>query len=145
MLPSTVIFCAVIISMFMIRHFTPYVCRPLEFEDMNALHQLRCGGVLEAVRISCAGFPTKMPFEDFVDHFWCLVPELLAQPDITDKALSQAIVKRAGLQGYQAGHTKVGFFPGGKQALLPLQACLHWLLMSYQMPPLVVPIMSSPV
>ena len=47
--------------------------RPLEFENQNALHQLRCGGVLEAVRISCAGFPTKLPFEDFVDHFWNLV------------------------------------------------------------------------
>ena len=34
--------------------------------------QLRCGGVLEAVRISCAGYPTKMPFADFIDHFWML-------------------------------------------------------------------------
>ena len=48
-------------------------CRPLDFENANVLQQLRCGGVLEAVRISCAGFPTKFPFEDFVDHFWNLV------------------------------------------------------------------------
>ena len=59
------------------------------------------------MRISCAGFPTKMPFEDFVDHFWNLVPELLAQPDLDDKALSKAIVAKGNLQGYQAGTTKV--------------------------------------
>ena len=81
--------------------------RPLEFENTNVLHQLRCGGVLEAVRISCAGFPTKMPFLDFVDHFWNLVPHLLSQPELDDAALARAIAKKAGLTGYQAGHTKV--------------------------------------
>ncbi len=29
--------------------------RPTLFDGPNVLHQLRCGGVLEAVRISCAG------------------------------------------------------------------------------------------
>ena len=43
--------------------------RPLLFENTNDLHQLRCGGVLEAVRISCAGFPAKSLYEDFVDQF----------------------------------------------------------------------------
>ena len=72
------------------------------------LHQLRCGGVLEAVRISCAGFPTKTLYEDFVDHFWNLVPELLtADHDLDDKALSEAVLKKANLQGYQCGETKV--------------------------------------
>ena len=33
--------------------------RPADFEAGGVLHQLRCGGVLEAVRISCAGFPAK--------------------------------------------------------------------------------------
>ena len=74
------------------------------------LHQLRCGGVLEAVRISCAGFPTKTLYEDFVDHFWNLVPELLtADHDLDDKALSKAVLKKANLQGYQCGETKVPF------------------------------------
>ena len=83
-------------------------CRPLQFENTNVLHQLRCGGVLEAVRISCAGFPTKTLYEDFVDHFWNLVPELLtADHDLDDKALSKAVLKKANLQGYQCGETKV--------------------------------------
>ena len=83
--------------------------RPLLFENTNVLHQLRCGGVLEAVRISCAGFPTKTLYEDFVDHFWNLVPELLSNPDLDDKALSKAVLKKASLQGYQCGHSKVSF------------------------------------
>ena len=85
-----------------------FACRPLQFENTNVLHQLRCGGVLEAVRISCAGFPTKTLYEDFVDHFWNLVPELLtADHDLDDKALSEAVLKKANLQGYQCGETKV--------------------------------------
>lgn len=90
------------------------LCRPLQFENTNVLHQLRCGGVLEAVRISCAGFPTKTLYEDFVDHFWNLVPELLSNPDLDDKALSKAVLKKANLQGYQCGHTKVSIVLSGK-------------------------------
>ena len=77
------------------------------FENSNVLHQLRCGGVLEAVRISCAGFPTKTPYPDFVDHFWNLVPELLSNEQLDDMALSKAVLKKANLQGYQCGLNKV--------------------------------------
>lgn len=84
----------------------PCLRRPSDFEPGNVLHQLRCGGVLEAVRISCAGFPTKLPFEDFVDHFWNLVPELLARPELDDAALARAIAAKAHLTGYQAGKSK---------------------------------------
>jgi myosin-5 len=80
----------------------------MDFENANVLQQLRCGGVLEAVRISCAGFPTKFPFEDFVDHFWNLVPELLVRDDLDDAALAKAICQKARLQGFQVGKTKVG-------------------------------------
>jgi hypothetical protein len=41
--------------------------------------------VLEAVRISCAGFPSKRPFPDFVDHFWSLAPELYHRQDLDDR------------------------------------------------------------
>ncbi|KAK9809830.1 hypothetical protein WJX72_000004 [[Myrmecia] bisecta] len=91
--------------------------RPMDFENINVLHQLRCGGVLEAVRISCAGFPSKIPYEDFVDHFWNLVPELLSRPDLDDAAVSKAIVQKAGLKGYQCGQTKL-FLRAGQMAEL---------------------------
>lgn len=34
-------------------------------------------GVMEAIRISCAGYPTKRPFYEFVDRFGILAPEVL--------------------------------------------------------------------
>ena len=44
--------------------------------------------------------------QDFVDHFWSLVPTLLAPPDMDDASISRAIAQKADLQGYQAGKTK---------------------------------------
>lgn len=34
-------------------------------------------GVMEAIRISCAGYPTRKPFAEFVDRFGLLAPEVL--------------------------------------------------------------------
>ena len=75
------------------------------------------------MRISCAGFPTKTLYEDFVDHFWNLVPELLSNPDLDDKALSKAVLKKASLQGYQCGHSKVPFPVLGSKFLLHDTSC----------------------
>lgn len=32
---------------------------------------------MEAIRISCAGYPTRKPFDEFVDRFGILAPEVL--------------------------------------------------------------------
>jgi myosin V len=34
-------------------------------------------GVLEAIRISCAGYPTKRTFDEFIDRFGMLASELV--------------------------------------------------------------------
>jgi myosin-5 len=34
-------------------------------------------GVMEAIRISCAGFPTRKKFEEFLERFSVLAPEVL--------------------------------------------------------------------
>mmetsp|Transcript_16539 Transcript_16539/g.49488 ORF Transcript_16539/g.49488 Transcript_16539/m.49488 type:complete len:1726 (-) Transcript_16539:622-5799(-) len=91
--------------------------RPSEFEAQNTLHQLRCGGVLEAVRISCAGYPTKQLYLDFVDHFWPLGPELLANEELDDHAVAAQLLAKTDLQGYQLGETKV-FLRAGQMASL---------------------------
>jgi myosin V len=88
---------------------------PMEFENSNVLHQLRCGGVLEAVRISCAGYPTKPRYEEFVDHFWPLAVNSL---DEDDKTVTKKIVKGVlGDEGSQFGSTRV-FLRAGKMAEL---------------------------
>jgi len=89
--------------------------KPALFEPANVLHQLRCGGVLEAVRISCAGFPSRREYEEFVDHFWNLAPELLNLTD--DREIVKKLLAKIDLQGYQLGQTKV-FLKSGQMAVL---------------------------
>lgn len=38
------------------------------FEPNMVLAQLRACGVLETIRISCAGYPSRWTFEDFADR-----------------------------------------------------------------------------
>ncbi|XP_062173899.1 myosin-12 isoform X2 [Alnus glutinosa] len=91
------------------------VLKPGIFENFNVLNQLRCGGVLEAIRISCAGYPTKRSFDEFLDRFGMLAPDVLDGSD--EKSASTAICDRMGLKGYQIGKTKV-FLRAGQMAEL---------------------------
>lgn len=43
-------------------------------------------GVLEAIRISCAGYPTKRTFDEFLDRFGTLAP------DVLDGYISQSVI-----------------------------------------------------
>ncbi|KAK1426784.1 hypothetical protein QVD17_15464 [Tagetes erecta] len=90
--------------------------KPAVFENINVIHQLRYGGVLEAIRISCAGYPTDKGFTDFVNRFGLLVPEVLcANHDRKDAC--RKIMDKVGIRGYQIGKTKV-FLRAGHMAVL---------------------------
>ncbi|XP_037496894.1 myosin-12 isoform X2 [Jatropha curcas] len=91
------------------------ILKPGIFENFNVLNQLRCGGVLEAIRISCAGYPTKRTFDEFLDRFGMLAPDVLEGCD--EKSACIAILERMGLKGYQIGKTKV-FLRAGQMAEL---------------------------
>ncbi|XP_071718408.1 myosin-14-like [Rutidosis leptorrhynchoides] len=87
--------------------------KPAIFENQNILQQLRCGGVMEAIRISCAGFPTRKPFHEFIDRFKVLSPNV---KDLSDEVeASKILLEKAKLQGYQIGKTKV-FLRAGQMA-----------------------------
>jgi len=43
-----------------------------EVDNMMVVEQLRCAGVIEAIRISRAGFPARMPLADFAKRFGVL-------------------------------------------------------------------------
>ncbi|XP_051141861.1 myosin-6-like isoform X2 [Andrographis paniculata] len=88
--------------------------KPAIFENHNVLQQLRCGGVMEAIRISCAGYPTKKPFIEFVDRFGILAPDVL-DGSMDDVAGCEKILRKVGLEGYQIGKTKV-FLRAGQMA-----------------------------
>ncbi|KAK9691721.1 hypothetical protein RND81_09G214500 [Saponaria officinalis] len=90
--------------------------QPAIFENVNILQQLRCGGVLEAIRISCAGYPTRRPFFEFLNRFGLLAPEVI-KGNYDEKAACQKILEKKGLKGYQIGQTKV-FLRAGQMAEL---------------------------
>ncbi|XP_029124619.1 myosin-9 isoform X2 [Cajanus cajan] len=93
--------------------------KPAIFENANIMQQLRCGGVLEAIRISCAGYPTRRAFFEFVNRFSLLAPEVTeAQHD--EKIVCQKILEKVRLKGYQIGKTKV-FLRAGQMAELDAQ------------------------
>lgn len=90
--------------------------KPAIFENDNVLQQLRCGGVMEAIRISCAGYPTKRPFYEFIDRFGMLAPEVL-NGSTDEVAVCKKLLEKVGLEGYQIGKTKV-FLRAGQMAEL---------------------------
>ncbi|PIN19846.1 Myosin ATPase [Handroanthus impetiginosus] len=92
------------------------VLKPAIFENLNVIQQLRCGGVLEAIRISCAGYPTRRTFDEFLLRFGVLAPEVL-DGNYDDKVGCQRILDKMGLKGYQIGKTKV-FLRAGQMAEL---------------------------
>ncbi|RZB87578.1 Myosin-9 isoform A [Glycine soja] len=90
--------------------------KPAIFENVNIMQQLRCGGVLEAIRISCAGYPTRRAFFEFINRFGILATEAM-EANCDEKAGCQKILEKMGLHGYQIGKTKV-FLRAGQMAEL---------------------------
>ncbi|PUZ50892.1 hypothetical protein GQ55_6G109100 [Panicum hallii var. hallii] len=93
------------------------VLKPAIFENVNVMQQLRCGGVLEAIRISCAGYPTRRTFYEFLHRFGILAPEALEGNSSDEKAACKKILEKKGLAGFQIGKTKV-FLRAGQMAEL---------------------------
>ena len=92
------------------------------FEGPMVLSQLRACGVLETVRISCAGYPTRWTYEEFAIRYYMLVPSNAWTPEI--RTMANAILRRAfgdgvghGIDKYQMGLTKI-FFRAGMLAFL---------------------------
>ncbi|KAL5728695.1 hypothetical protein ACHQM5_001747 [Ranunculus cassubicifolius] len=95
------------------------VLKPGIFENFNIIQQLRCGGVLEAIRISCAGYPTRRTFYEFLNRFGLLAPEVF-EGNHDEMVACQMILDKKGLKGYQIGKTKV-FLRAGQMAELDTQ------------------------
>ena len=96
--------------------------KPWIFEGPMVLGQLRACGVLETVRISCAGYPTRWTYEEFALRYYMLVASTSWTPDIREMA--NCILKKAlgpssenSVDKYQLGSTKI-FFRAGMLAYL---------------------------
>ncbi|KAF7187022.1 Myosin-2 [Pseudocercospora fuligena] len=93
-----------------------------KFEGPMVLSQLRACGVLETVRISCAGYPTRWTYEEFALRYYMLIRSSEWTTEIRDMA--NAILKKAlgesksdRTDKYQLGLTKI-FFRAGMLAFL---------------------------
>ncbi|XP_022758363.1 myosin-16 isoform X2 [Durio zibethinus] len=80
--------------------------KPEIFENVNVLQQLRSGGVLEAIRVKCEGFPTHRTFTEFLNRFATLAPEIL-EGNYEENVACKWIMEKMGLSRYQMGKTKI--------------------------------------
>ncbi|KIJ25688.1 hypothetical protein M422DRAFT_117547, partial [Sphaerobolus stellatus SS14] len=85
--------------------------RAWDFVPQQVLSQLRACGVLETIRISCAGYPSRWTYEEFVERYYMLVNSSSWAPMIKnleinplcDLILHQTITDE---DKYQCGLTK---------------------------------------
>ncbi|XP_068668431.1 myosin-1-like [Aristolochia californica] len=77
------------------------------YEKDLVLQQLRCCGVLEVVRISRSGYPTRMTHQQFATRYACLLLEKVDSPD--PLSISVAILQQFNIRPdmYQVGYTKL--------------------------------------
>ncbi|CAG8571930.1 12_t:CDS:10 [Funneliformis caledonium] len=88
-----------------------------KFEPQMVLAQLRACGVLETIRISCAGYPSRWTFDEFVQRYYMLVRSEHWSPD-TKKLCSTILNASIKLPDkFQVGITKI-FFRAGMLAYL---------------------------
>ncbi|GMT09469.1 hypothetical protein PFISCL1PPCAC_766 [Pristionchus fissidentatus] len=88
------------------------------FEPKRAIQQLRACGVLETVRISAAGYPSRWNYDDFGKRYRVLYPEGRAMwRDHPRKFASAACAKHLEEAKFALGKTKM-FFRTGQVALL---------------------------
>ncbi|KAI0303456.1 P-loop containing nucleoside triphosphate hydrolase protein [Multifurca ochricompacta] len=98
-----------------------------KFVPQQVLSQLRACGVLETIRISCAGYPTRWTYEEFAERYYMLVPSSQWGPMIQKlelNALCSIILEKTinDPDKYQNGKTKIFFRAGMLAALETLRA-----------------------
>ncbi|KAM3865582.1 myosin-7-like [Diretmus argenteus] len=93
---------------------------PGAMENPLVMHQLRCNGVLEGIRICRKGFPNRILYGDFKQRYRILNPNAIPEGQFidnkkaADKLLGSLTIDHS---QYKLGHTKV-FFKAGLLGLL---------------------------
>uniref|UniRef100_A0A8C3NT45 Uncharacterized protein n=1 Tax=Geospiza parvula TaxID=87175 RepID=A0A8C3NT45_GEOPR len=93
---------------------------PGAMEHELVLHQLRCNGVLEGIRICRKGFPSRVLYADFKQRYKVLNASAIPEGQFIDsKKASEKLLGSIDVDHtqYKFGHTKV-FFKAGLMGLL---------------------------
>ncbi|CAL8243411.1 unnamed protein product [Lota lota] len=87
------------------------------FDPMRAVQQLRACGVLETIRISAAGFPSRWTYQEFYSRYRVLMKQkdVLQDKRLTCRNVLEHLVQDQ--DKYQFGKTKI-FFRAGQVAYL---------------------------
>merc|ERR1712066_854597 len=88
---------------------------PGEVDPHLILHQLRCNGVLEGIRICRKGYPNRMYYPDFKQRYKILNPGAIPEPEYFDnKKASEKLLTSCGLDEdqFKFGLTKEFFRAG---------------------------------
>ncbi|KIY53045.1 hypothetical protein FISHEDRAFT_33985 [Fistulina hepatica ATCC 64428] len=83
-----------------------------EFDSSLVLGQLRACGVLETIKISCAGYPSRMTYEEFADRYYMLIPFVQRRHLMKDNRRLCSTVLRTVVDDqskFQYGQTKIFF------------------------------------
>merc|ERR1712062_519421 len=92
--------------------------KPLETETALIMHQLKCNGVLEGIRVCMLGFPNRMRYCDYKLRYMILGAQELATAS-NDKEGVTALMTKINFEAekYRCGHTMVFFRAGALAAL----------------------------
>ncbi|XP_062284528.1 myosin-7-like isoform X2 [Scomber scombrus] len=88
---------------------------PGAMENPLVMHQLRCNGVLEGIRICRKGFPNRILYGDFKQRYRILNPNAIPEGQFIDnKKAAEKLLGSLDIdhEQYRLGHTKV-FFKAG--------------------------------
>merc|ERR1719500_52757 len=89
--------------------------KPGMVEAHLVLHQLRCNGVLEGIRICRKGFPNRIPYADLKQRYRILNPNAIPEGQFFDnKKAGEKLLGSLDVdhEKYRFGHTKVFFRAG---------------------------------
>merc|ERR1712183_554185 len=87
---------------------------PGEVDGQLVLHQLRCNGVLEGIRICRKGFPSRMQFNDFKQRYQILAASAIPAGFVDGKVACEKLIEALQLDEneFRIGLTKVFFRAG---------------------------------
>merc|ERR1712213_165617 len=92
--------------------------KPLETETPLIMHQFKCNGVLEGIRVCMLGFPNRIKYPDYKMRYMILGASHLANAS-NDKDGVKALMSSINFEAekYRCGHTMVFFRAGALAAL----------------------------